>query len=260
MRIQPLYPAYKTQQSNPNQKTFKAWNRTVYKFAKDNFTEELKHRNDTYFFRDGAFWNNLSCFLLNKYHNTPKVNVYNYACSDGSEPYTFLMSMISNYGVESVEKFVPIRAFDYDSKAIAKAKSMSYTIEPNEQKAIDELTFNQAETFFKYQDYGNSITARPKPILTTKVDFKVSNLLHDYKRIEPENSIVFARNFWPYLKEDAITLAKKLASRMGENSTLILGRFDTYGCEWFGIDIIKELVTRGFSQANDTGFVFNKNI
>ena len=96
--------------------------------------------------------------------------------------------------------------------------------------------------------------------MTTKVDFKVSNLLHDYKRIEPENSIVFARNFWPYLKEDAITLAKKLASRMGENSTLILGRFDTYGCEWFGIDIIKELVTRGFSQANDTGFVFNKNI
>ena len=69
MRILPIY-----NQSNSNYKKqknstqFKAWDREVFRTPTDAFIKELKHRNDTSFFRDGAFWNTLTYYLLLKYN------------------------------------------------------------------------------------------------------------------------------------------------------------------------------------------------
>ena len=258
MRIQSIQTSNFQDKTKFKKVSFNAWEREVFKVPKNSFIKELKHRNDTSFFRDGVFWKNLIYHLLYKYNKTPKVNVYNYACSDGSEPYTFLMSLIANYGMENTEKFLPIKARDYDSAAIEKAKSHEYTLRSYELKMMDIFTMGKSEMFFDFYKSDNDVMALPKEILTSNVDFKVSNIMNDYKKIKPQNSIVFARNFWPYLKEDAITLVKKLSSQMGANSTLILGRFDVYGCEWCGIDIVQELVSRGFKKSQSMECVFNK--
>lgn len=258
MRILPI-----CNQSNSNYKTqknstqFKAWDREVFRTPKDAFIKELKHRNDTSFFRDGAFWNSLTYYLLYKYNQTPKVNMYNYGCSDGSEIYSFLMALISRYGIENAEKFTPISAMDYDPVAIEKAKSETYNIKSYEYTMINALTTNKADMFLDYDINETQITAFPTEILTSRVNFKVANILHDYKKIKPQNSIVMARNFWPYLKEDAITLAKKLGSQMGENSTLILGNYDIKGCEWNNINIEKHLINNGF-QKSPIDLIFDK--
>ena len=60
------------------------------------------------------------------------------------------------------------------------------------------------------------------------VKFGVADILTDYKNIEPDNSVIFARNFWPYLGcNEQYKLAENLHSHLGKNSLIMIGEFDT---------------------------------
>lgn len=258
MRIQPIqsYGNIPTRRNNPPM--FRSWEREVFSTSKDTLLKELKHRNDTSFFRDGRFWSSLAYYMLYKYRSTDKVNVYNYACSDGSESYSFLMTLIANWGIENAEKFLPIKAMDYDSVAIEKAKSGIYKIRDYESDRIFKLTNEKADMFLDRYVVDNKILVIPKEILRNNVEFKVANILEDYKNIKPENSIVFARNFWPYLKQDAVDLVKKLASQMKQNSTLVLGDYDIAGCKLNGLDLAELLQDYGFKTPLISHLIFEK--
>ena len=65
------------------------------------------------------------------------------------------------------------------------------------------------------------------------VDFDVADILTDYKNILPDNTVVFARNFWPYLTRDIAwsvqkNLLNNLYQQLGKNSYLVIGEFDNY--------------------------------
>ncbi len=255
-----------------NAPTFGHWNRSVYKNTPSGF-KQLIHRNDTSFFRyiknaqDGNsrnYWDSLIKYIGQKYANTPKVNVYNYACSDGSEPYSFLMSMMTNFTENICNKFGTIQARDYDVEAINKAKIGIYSVIQKEFERILECTNHREKRFFEILDSNfdseknyNIYKLSPKNILTSKIDFKVANILKDYKNIKKKNCIVSAKNFWPYLKEDIPILAEKLSKQMGENSLLILGDFDRRGCYNFNIDICRLLISKGF-KTTPIDMVFEK--
>ena len=61
------------------------------------------YSNATYFYRndlsyrdvDGS-WNDFRRVISNEFKEAPKVNVYNFACSDGSETYSLVMSLLEN--------------------------------------------------------------------------------------------------------------------------------------------------------------------
>ena len=72
------------------------------------------NRNTTSFFRNDLIWGDFADLLIDKYKNENKVNVYCYACSDGSEPYSVAMLLISRLGLEGAKKFFPIIAVDKD--------------------------------------------------------------------------------------------------------------------------------------------------
>ena len=117
MQVLSIQNNYNNKYSNP---TFNSWIRRVEK-VKENGTRVLTHCNTTGFFRADFGWKNGVDYLVEKYKNIPKVNVYNYGCSNGSEVYSLLMRLKSNYNNETFEKFTPVYAKDFDSVAISEA-------------------------------------------------------------------------------------------------------------------------------------------
>lgn len=240
---------------------FRAWNRCVYANGKDSFVKEIAHRNDTSFVRhlgvdkkacgNASSWLKVMDYLVNKYKNVSRVNIYNYACSDGSEPYTFLIALLSRYDKETQKKFNKIIAIDHDKEAILKAKKGIYQISQRELDNLQELSNNNIDEFLniEYNPEENIYNATVKDMLKSKIKFINADILKDYKRISPKNSIVFARNFWPYLKENMAKLLSHLNLQMGENSTLIIGDYDKRGCSWHGFNILQEITKKGFKSS-----------
>lgn len=242
--------------SNPN---FGIWNRTVYKEVGKHNVHRLVHRNDTSFVRNigqkkamsnADSWRNLINFLVNKFNNTGKVNIYNYACSDCSELYTFLMALMSRKDKNKDLSFDKIYAIDYDKEAINKAKKGEYKLSHREYNSIQDLTDNNIGEFLdiSYDEVNKIYKAKPKDILKSKVELINADALKDYKRIKPQNSIVLARNFWPYLEEKMPALLEKFNERLKNNSVLVIGDFDKRACPYFGFEIIREIIKKGFKQ------------
>ena len=75
--------------------SFKSWQREVYKKTQSGMITELKHRNDTWFYRGRFDYDFFPEFLEEFFQNVEKVNTYFYGCSDGSDAYSFMMSMIT---------------------------------------------------------------------------------------------------------------------------------------------------------------------
>lgn len=236
-------------QNNNYAPNFGNWNREVFKTSTNSLVQELKHRNDTQFYRDGGHWYNIVKMLTEKYKNVSKVNTYCYGCSNGSEPYTFLMELMSICEKDVVQKFLPIIAKDYDKVAIEAAKKNVYPIGTRETDSILAYTGRSLDYFLnnthKHNHFNHYYSA--KPILTDNVQFSVADILEDYKNIKSDNTVVFARNFWPYLSDNnQKELAKNLYQQLGKNSTLIIGNFDIMNLK-SGISIPMLLWNVGFN-------------
>ena len=245
--------------SKPN---FKSWSREVTKktfIGKVLQYEVIKHRNDSWFFRNADIWPTLTEYLIERFKNVTKVNVYSYGCSDGSEPFSFVMRMLSAHP-QQASKFLPVIAKDYDKEAINKVEKREYyTIKDLEKKDINFCTNNSFNRFFSIIDSGPAMTfAFAKNELYDNVRFSVADINCDYKKIEPNNSVVFVRNFWPYIEKwsDRQKLLKNIGNQLGENSFLIIGAFDRKGTNW---TIDNQVVEAGFKRTI-VDYVFEKNI
>lgn len=207
--------------------SFKSWQREVYKKTQSGMITELKHRNDTWFYRGSFDYNYFPKFLEEFFQNVEKVNTYFYGCSDGSDAYSFMMPMILQLK-EKAMKYFPIKALDYDNDAIQKAKYGLLNIENDEKDKIEYYTNKKMSDFLENK---KDKLYKPKSILSDNIIFKNGDITKDYRKIKPNNTILAARNFWPYLEiEDRRTLAQKLYNHMGEKSLLIVGEYDLQ--EW----------------------------
>lgn len=223
-----IYPINNT---NYNKKpSFKRWERET-----RDARNILVNRNNTLFFRQVDFFHNLTNLLSENFKNIPKVNVYCYGCSDGSEAFTFAMSMLSNKKEANPQKFFPIKASDIDPVAIQKANNNDYHITLYEKEKINVFTDNQYDRFIS-QPFGEPADDKKgtkvfvKKELYDCVDFKIKNILTNYKEIEPKNSVVMVRNFWPYIDyEDRMIFFRNLYQHLDSNSYVIIGDFDQQG-------------------------------
>lgn len=246
---------YNKVQQHASNPSFTAWERTVHKELESFATSEIVHRNDTFFFRsnnfDLGYWDRLMDYIQDKYKNSKHINVYFYGCSDGSEVASFLMYAMKKLPKDFIDKMGTVRAVDYDLVAINKAKDNFYTINEPEIVNIREMLGDSVDRFFTNFPKGDveSANVRLSSEVTSKIKYKHANVLKDYANIKSENSIVFARNFWPYLSENMMPLAKKLGSQMHKNSLLTIGDFDVYGCEFHNFDIASALKSFGFKYS-----------
>ena len=239
--------------------TFKKWYRTVYKET-SSLTTRLMHKNNTWFYREENLWKWLAKHLSQRFANTSKVNIYNYGCSNGIESYTFLMELISNYKEDFVKKLLPIKARDYDPVAIERANTGIFEIESIEKDRINSNTGGKFNKFFQ-QVSSEKPLYKIKDEFKNMVEFNVADIRDGYKEILPENSLVLARNFWPYLgKQSSISeMATKLYNQMGKNSLLVIGDFDICDGALFNAKTDVHLIDAGFVSINGEK-IFEKEV
>ena len=235
--------SFNTQINNIN---FKSYKHTV----SDKFGGIL-YRGDTCFFRHDLDFDKFADFLNLKYANTDKVNVIVQACSDGEEAYSLLAVMMDRLG-KHVSKFLPIKAGDIDEEHIQIAKKGNYFIESYEKKYLDFYLEDRYKSYFDINDYNFIFKSfNVKDLLKNQVKFKKADILSDAKKINMTNTVLVARNFWPYLKkDDVVNLIQILRKKFDKTSTLVIGDYD----KQLGIDDL--LKNYGFVESSYVNNVF----
>ncbi len=240
MQISPIQN-YSYRDNSPN---FKHWERTVYKAGHKTGLENIVNRNNTYFFRNSDFWLDLVGFLEKTFKDIPKFNIYSYGCSDGSDVYSLIITLLA-HRENLLKKCSPIIGKDWDSVAIKRANSNVYEITQSERKEINYCTCGKFDTFFKELEEGSNLipeaNVKINPEVAKHAMFCQENVLHDYESIRPNNSIVLLRNILPYLNEnwgesflknDNWETQRKflndLYNHLGENSYIAIGEYDRY--------------------------------
>lgn len=209
--------------------------------------------NSTRFFRSDINWKDLG-YTFNKEFPKGKVNVYDFACSDGSEAYSIIITLLEQLGQKQAQRFLPIIASDIDPEIVAMAKS-------GKIKATEEDLFNMENIiqnggiskYFDVRQLGvNDYILSAKEILKKNVIFEQENIKQGLEKIQKgENNIVLARNFWKYLSSENLAAASwRLGEKADENMLLIIGNFDSnHG------NLPFFLTSQGFVEGN-----YNENI
>ena len=218
--ISPLLNRYKCY----NTVSFGTMEREVYNDSKN----KINYRNNTNLFRADINWRSMANYIAEG--DKPK-KIYCYACSDGSEPYTIAISLISKLGWDEAQKYFPIIAKDIDPYPIQKAKSGFINLTHSD---IIEMMNNQKRPltdFFIYKKntafVRNYDTYKVTDSLRNCVNFEVGNLLNDAKSLDYDNSIIFFRNVWPYLSQkERNNLMKTFSENFKENTSMVAGAFD----------------------------------
>lgn len=240
--------------------TFKTWEREVIDPKKG-----VVNRNNTYFFRERDLFYKLTRMLSEQFKDVSKVNVFCFGCSDGSEPFSFAMGMLSNEEELNPKKFFPIIARDIDSVAIEKVKNNDYKIYNSEKDAINKYTNGMFNKFiyspFEIPTKENLLTqVFVRKELYDCVDFAVGDIFEDYKKIEPKNSVVLARNFWPYIEgsKKREELIKCLYNQLESGSYFVIGDFDQRGVGYqLQGNLINDIMRIGF-KPTEIKYVFVK--
>lgn len=242
---------------------FKACGREVRSVA-----GKFMYLNDTSMFRpDLGNWDRYIDYLGNKYKNAEKVNIYSISSSAGDEVYAKAMKLIEKLGDKGSKKFFPIHASDCDEKIINMAQKGYLPMYEGEEELINKHTNGKFSQYFEKLDIVPGFikdmnlefdfVTKVKPILRDKVVFSVADAAEKCRTIEPDNSVVMARNFWPYLKDEStrVKLAEDLYKSLGENSAVVLGKLDD---NW-GAFASKNIQDAGFVYHPDFCTVYEKN-
>ena len=224
--------------------TFSSYNANVYKDGK------LAYRNETELLRQDLDWDNFIDYVDKKYKDAKEINVVNHACSAGYESWSLLMMLKKTQG-ENYKKFMPIKARDIDKNVIKLAQKGNLELCTSEyfdaQEKFGDI-LNDTFRIKKLQEnnsLSNKYLMKRRFGLKKNIEFKNSNIFDDKDLISKENTILFCRNFWPYLGgEKASELAFFLAQNMKPSSTLAIGEYDS------AHNIDKLLEKNGFKKTN----------
>lgn len=225
------------------------------------------NRCDTAIFRNDLDFDEVVNFIDKKYESVKQPKILDYACSDGEEIYSVLSIFDYMLG-EKAKKFYPIMARDIDSEALELAQKGVFYCTYDEYMAAEHYLKDNLNKYFTpcpqylknyknravQKNYGGS-NYKISDEVKNRVKFGKGNIVEDAQKIDFKNTVLFARNFWAYLSKDEIdTLAKTLAKRMDNSSTLVIGDYDVE----YGID--KLLKSYGFVETEvDNVFELPKN-
>jgi len=230
---------------------FRANNRQAY-----NTQTNMPYKTTTYLFRADLNWDGLTTILNDTYKNTPKVHIYNDACSSGHEPVSLAIKLKENLGKNS-EKFFPIKASDYDSENIKSAKSWTLGVKDAD---LYELNRNPQNNYYKYLQFTKAINPQddiafmPNAEIRENIQYNQGDIFKNIEKMPSSNTVLLCRNFWRYLPKEGNS-AEKLAQKLGEkfDSTcmVVIGEHDRE-CN------TKELLEKNGFRETGVQFVFKK--
>lgn len=220
-------------------------------------------RTSTNIFREDLDWLALSDYITRHFLQKSKVQIHNFACSDGSEPYSLAITFLKKIPEQGLNKYFPIIASDVDNEIIKTAQSGRINLECFELDFYDKSKLVTRD-FFKKEAKALKInndtliyTRSYEPIkeLKNAVRFHRSDILTELKTIEDKgNTVILCRNVFPYLNseytENVInTLNKKLDS----GSLFVTGNYDEV------VDISQKILEKDFfNPISDSPYIFQK--
>ena len=203
--------------------------------------------NDSCLFREDLDWKKLVDYQTTHFKDKDKVNIIQFASSDGSEAYTQIMAMENFAPQENSKKFFPINAYDIDKDIVDTANSKLFNIVQSDYQRAKEYNvniadyFNHSDTWCKTTEdmqmnmnYADLMEEAPESFkvskqLTDKVKFHQGDM---YKVIKETNdnsdSIVLCRNILGYFTNDEVkNFINIVKEKLHQNSLFIIGSFDT---------------------------------
>lgn len=194
----------------------------------------------TNMFRSDLDWENFTDYFVEHFKDKDKVNVIQFAASDGSEAYTQIMTLLENH--EDTDKFFPIKAYDINPEICDNAKSGLINISNSDVVKIISRDINFDKYFkdtdkslyikddsLKNETRNHADTYKAKDILTDKVKFQRADMfdvMYDHK--DDSNSIILCRNVIDYLSDrEADHFTTLAASRLKKGSLFAIGEIDS---------------------------------
>ena len=197
----------------------------------------------TYPFRQDLHWKRLAQFEIDNFKNKDKVNIIQFASSDGSEAYTQIISLLESQHAGNIDKFFPILAYDIDEEVTKAAKSGLINLK---QKHVDLINKN-SNRFSEYfqpsekiltiendlnikasaQDYVKTYKVANK--LTNKVIFNQADMYDIlFKYRDNSNTILLCRNLLGYFDDKKIKSTLHIISeKLKKDSLFIIGGIDS---------------------------------
>lgn len=246
---QALYRTYSNKSENQPQKPL---------FTSNCVQINKQRKHFTYFFRDDLQWKNFVKYLDKQFLGADKVNIHNLACSDGTESYTLVMSLLSKLGEDKSKKFLPIMSSDINSEVILTAKSGNIPLLTGLYKFYDYYklkmcTFLDKPKHFKISKQDKKTIVNIDDICKNNIRFKTADLFKEIDNMEGENTVVLCRNVWMYLSVDEqILAAEKLGKKLQKNSSVVLGEYDK------GASDAVELLNKNGFEETYIDYVFEK--
>ena len=193
---------------------------------------------NSWLFRDDVDWRRLARYEKNHFSSRDKVNIIQFASSDGSEAYTQIISLLENLPEKDSSKFFPIKAYDIDEESVNAAKSgkinTCYADRLSLQMNTDDYTKYFTETNEKLYIQDDIKLRAPKTfnvakLLQSKVIFENSDM-HDIlgKITDNSNTILLCRNVLGYFENTKIeNFVKMAANKLKQGSLFVIGGHDT---------------------------------
>lgn len=184
--------------------------------------------NKTDFFREPGHFEYLirviDKHLQQGYYQLKPLYIWSAACSSGEEPYTLAM-LLSEVQQKQVDFDFRIKATDICSTVLAQAKNAVYRAD-----RIEPIPVNYRKMFLlKSKDPSKNIF-RMSPVLRSKVDFGLFNLINDDYPSESQFDMIFCRNVMIYFNEqDRSNVIRQLVSCLTPGGLLFLGHSETIG-------------------------------
>lgn len=194
--------------------------------------------NITCTFRIDLDWADFAKLEIENFKHKDKVNIIQFASSDGSEAYTQIISLLEHGNEKALKKFFPIMAYDTDRPVIEMAKSKLINLNESD---IDKIKSN-CKDFHKYfsknqtdinpsnyiyAPFNTCLTNdytiyKANPILTNKVCFNRGDIFQIAPKIKDDsNTIILCRNVLSYFPENKILQVVQAFSQNLKTGSLI---------------------------------------
>lgn len=190
--------------------------------------------NYTWMFRDDIKWLELAKLEIDLFKNEKKVNIIQFASSDGSESYTKIISLLESKNMNEVKKFFPIEAYDINPEIVNAAKSGYINIDEMDLSLIKENIknindyFQASDETFKIEGDTRKFPKRTyiaKEQLQKNVKFNIGDMFNIIQQISQNfSSIILCRNCLGYFPEEkARDFITDIAKKIKENSLFVIG-------------------------------------
>lgn len=191
----------------------------------------------TWMFREDINWTELAKYEAENFKYKDKVNIIQFAPSDGSEGYTKILSLL-RYSPGYAEKFFPIKAYDINQAVVDAAKLGCINLNVVDvERIVLENRINADKYFPGSLDYyiknKENKRAMPKTFkvsdeLTKRIQFNQGDMFKILPKIQDDsNTVILARNSIGYYDwQIRCSFFAQAADILKKDSLFVVGKLE----------------------------------